>query len=265
MENKKKPKEISRREFIKEAGLVAGCAAVGSSVIFASGCGTSKYKCPYCDPSTEFDSNSDLKEHIWLKHAFNSQNTDAAGRLPIPMNLSIEVRQTHIPERWEGFVKRRNVLEEAGWFGVHEPYLVDWEESKWPIIREMTDLGWFPLQRILPEQDDTVPYAQRLQSIKDQKDQMEDLIGKPVLACMSGSKTWPDCFNLIDEAGYSIILLRASYGWYPYQHTAPWQLPGLNVCAIPRTPLHIWLPNGRELPNEPWKEIHEGREMCEYF
>ncbi|MBR4485618.1 MAG: 2Fe-2S iron-sulfur cluster binding domain-containing protein, partial [Erysipelotrichaceae bacterium] len=63
--------KISRREFLKDAGLVVGGTAVGSSVLL-SACGgkekksETKYICPI--DSKEFSSLKDLKDHFASAH-----------------------------------------------------------------------------------------------------------------------------------------------------------------------------------------------------
>ena len=86
MDKKKIPKEsgeISRREFLKDAGILAGGAAIGSTVLLAA-CGpgevttetveatktvtetVSKIVCPIC--SQEFDTLAALKDHFEAAH-----------------------------------------------------------------------------------------------------------------------------------------------------------------------------------------------------
>ena len=82
-EKKKESGEISRREFLKDAGLVVGGAAIGSTVLLAA-CGegevttetvtttttvtqtVSKYVCPY--DGMEFDTLSALEAHLEAVH-----------------------------------------------------------------------------------------------------------------------------------------------------------------------------------------------------
>ena len=82
-EKKKESGEISRREFLKDAGLVVGGAAIGSTVLLAA-CGdggvttetvtttttvtetVSKFICPSC--SQEFDSLAALQAHVEAEH-----------------------------------------------------------------------------------------------------------------------------------------------------------------------------------------------------
>lgn len=83
-EEKKLPKEekpeeekesggISRREFLKDAGFVAGGVAAGTTLINLLGCekvtpeGVTKYVCPYC--KEEFDTFDELKAHVAAEHA----------------------------------------------------------------------------------------------------------------------------------------------------------------------------------------------------
>jgi len=77
---KKESGEISRREFLKDAGLIAGGAAIGSTVLLAA-CGpaaetetvtttvtetVSKFICPY--DSMEFDTLAALQAHLEAEH-----------------------------------------------------------------------------------------------------------------------------------------------------------------------------------------------------
>jgi len=77
---KKESGEISRREFLKDAGLIAGGAAIGSTVLLAA-CGpaaetetvtttvtetVSKFICPY--DSMEFDTLAELEAHCEAEH-----------------------------------------------------------------------------------------------------------------------------------------------------------------------------------------------------
>jgi aerobic-type carbon monoxide dehydrogenase small subunit (CoxS/CutS family) len=76
-EKQKTPKTISRREFLKDAGIVVGGTAVGSA-FFLSACGkevevtktvtdtVTKYVCPVC--SQEFSSLDALKTHFDEAH-----------------------------------------------------------------------------------------------------------------------------------------------------------------------------------------------------
>jgi len=80
-EKKKESGEISRREFLKDAGLVVGGAAIGSTVLLAA-CGegevttetvtttvtetVSKYVCPY--DGQEFNTLSALEAHCEAEH-----------------------------------------------------------------------------------------------------------------------------------------------------------------------------------------------------
>ena len=64
--------KISRREFLKDAGLVVGGAAVGSAALLSAckgdkdGKNTTKYVCPL--DSKEFSSLKDLKDHFASAH-----------------------------------------------------------------------------------------------------------------------------------------------------------------------------------------------------
>ncbi len=76
-ERKKKPGEVSRREFLKDAGLLVGGTAIGSTVLLAA-CGDGEtvtetvtqkvpsFVCPTC--GLEFDTLSELKDHIAAAH-----------------------------------------------------------------------------------------------------------------------------------------------------------------------------------------------------
>ncbi len=80
-EDKKESGEISRRKFLKDAGLIVGGAAIGSTVLLAA-CGdgevttetvtttvtetASKFICPYDDQ--EFTSLSALQSHVATEH-----------------------------------------------------------------------------------------------------------------------------------------------------------------------------------------------------
>lgn len=111
-ETKKTPKTISRREFLKDAGIVVGGTAVGSA-FFLSACGkevevtktvtttapgttstktvtttaggstqtVTKYTCPVC--SQEFDSLSALKAHFDSEHL-----EDPIGKKTISLNVN---------------------------------------------------------------------------------------------------------------------------------------------------------------------------------
>ena len=91
-EKEKESGEISRREFLKDAGFVVGGAAIGSTVLLAA-CGpgevttetvtttttetVSKFVCPFC--SEEFTSLSALKAHCEAEHP----------EAPLPVALNI--------------------------------------------------------------------------------------------------------------------------------------------------------------------------------
>ena len=79
-EGKREKGEISRREFLKDAGLLVGGTAIGSTILLAA-CGgegetvtatktvtetVSKFVCPYC--SEEFASLSALTSHVEAEH-----------------------------------------------------------------------------------------------------------------------------------------------------------------------------------------------------
>ena len=79
-DKKKESGEITRREFLKDAGLVIGGATIGSTVLLAASCGTAetetvtttvtesvqKFICPI--DSMEFDSLADLQAHFAAEH-----------------------------------------------------------------------------------------------------------------------------------------------------------------------------------------------------
>jgi len=120
-EKQKTPKTISRREFLKDAGIVVGGTAVGSA-FFLSACGkevevtktvtttapgttstktvtttaggstqtVTKYTCPVC--SQEFDSLSALKEHFDVEHG----DGGVAGKKTISLTVNGESYEVQV-------------------------------------------------------------------------------------------------------------------------------------------------------------------------
>ncbi|MCW4023986.1 MAG: 2Fe-2S iron-sulfur cluster-binding protein, partial [Candidatus Bathyarchaeota archaeon] len=108
-EKKRESEGVSRREFLKDAGLLVGGTAVGSTVLLAACSGDtttetvtstktvtapggattvtqSKFVCPYC--STEFSSLSELTAHVTAEHA--GESPSALNVINITVNGAVE-------------------------------------------------------------------------------------------------------------------------------------------------------------------------------
>jgi hypothetical protein len=93
--NKVAEKEhLSRRDFLKDAGLVAGGALLTTSALSLAGFSQKEtaesarvYACPYCATETVFDTAAALKDHIYTQHLYN--NSLSPARRPIPMGITI--------------------------------------------------------------------------------------------------------------------------------------------------------------------------------
>jgi len=123
-ETKKTPKTISRREFLKDAGIVVGGTAVGSA-FFLSACGkevevtktvtttalgttstktvtttaggstqtVTKYTCPVC--SQEFNSLGALKDHFDTEHDLSSGSANL-----IKLTVNGRLYELNVEPRW---------------------------------------------------------------------------------------------------------------------------------------------------------------------
>jgi hypothetical protein len=113
-------KGLSRRQFLKDAGIVVGGTAIGSSIFFAACKGdtteitktvtktdtttktetktTTKYQCPF--DNQEFDSLSALKAHMESAHAGEGTIVDSAGNDVVSLTINNEEYAVGIQPEW---------------------------------------------------------------------------------------------------------------------------------------------------------------------
>jgi len=227
-------KDISKREFLKDTGLVAGSALpLGKR---SSGIA---YACPYCTIETVFDTAVALKDHIYAQHLWN--NSLGHARIPIPMCMSVGGMESdeQVSKRIDEMVKRGFVCD----LELHEGILSD------AYTRDLADAGFEPelsWDGIGKLEDN---YEVQLKFISDKKRALEDIIGRPVLGGRRpGSHRDKHTYDICDALGFKWYHIRPSITPFPYQATAPYRAPGHNFALCPRPSVHLWNAAGDVIP-----------------
>ena len=227
-------KDISKREFQKDTGLVAG----GALPLGGRSSGIA-YACPYCTTETLFDTAVALKDHIYTQHLWN--NSSGHARIPIPMCMSIGGMETQ-----EQVLKRIDEMVKSGFvcdLELDEGVLSD------ACTRELADAG-FEMElnwQGIEELEDN--YEVQLNFISDKKRALEDIIGRPVLGGRRHvSHRDKYTYDICDALGFKWYHIRSLITSFPYQVTAPYKPPGHNFALCPRPALHLWNIAGDVIP-----------------
>jgi len=235
--------EISRREFLKDAGLAAGGVAIGSTVLLAA-CGATEYGCPY--DSEVFETKDALKDHIHKVHAYN--NSIGNVRWPIPMCITIG-GMSPVGEKSADDVLKEHLdeIEKRGWppCALEMPAEGTLSDA---YIKELGDAGYeMELDMgILGREDDAgAPYADQLQTVRDMMDAVEQASGKKVLgarrsASTRNTYTYPIC----EELGIKWFHLSGLHDYMQYQATACYKHPDYKLALCPRPSLAYFNKDG---------------------
>jgi len=270
MSKKKELPEISRRKFLADAGLLIGGAAIGSSVLL-SACGgetetvtttkteqVTSWGCPY-NCSQVFSTKAELKDHIYLTHAFN--NVDGHVRTPVPFCIEFGSIRDRVESPGVSFMSADDNIQRH----IDELIKRDWPTE--PTLEMPTDLSVMSdaklkylgdigcemaldVGKLSTFDQDGVSYADQLAYVRDQKDEMEQKTGTQVRSARrSGSRHDVYTFAICEELGMKWYHLSPVYHYNPFQATAPfWAQDGSKLVMCPRPSLHLYVDTGDTVP-----------------
>jgi len=257
MSGKERHNILSRRLFLKDAGIAIGGAAMGCAGLLSS-CKQeeatktvtstqtiTRYVCPYCSSGTEFENKENLARHIRLEHAYN--NSSGNVRWPVPFCITIG-GMTAVGEKSADEVLKEHLdeVEKMGWTctlempqqGVlSERYIQELGGAGYEME---LDMGYLETLDNMEE-----PYERQLQIMRDNMEIIEQISGKKILgARRSGSTRNKYSYPICEELGIKWFHLSGLHDYMQYQATAAYKHPDYNLAICPRPSLAYFNKDG---------------------
>ena len=239
---------VSRREFLRNAGIGVGGAVIGAAIAYPLAPGkvkevpkevpvevtkeveVPKYVCAYC--GEEFATLSELQAHAEVEHPWKEKK-------PIPVALYISSIQAkdQLARRVDEFVKRG--------FTNATVKVDEIEVVGADYLREVADMG-FEIALPFAGFEGTVTYEEGLALMSDRKKLFEDCVGKPVVGGSRSRFAYdPHTWDVMEAIGGRWYLTAAKYEKFPNLALEPYKMPGYDsIVRVPMQAVGTWNRDG---------------------